>query len=148
MIEDEAKELSQSTFGGTLLHTIGFIYKEEAKKHKNFGSSTITTANQKLRTIKNYGKATTSVAKSLYVASKFLKKEKKQMKNDMTEEEKINNFTKNAEEMTSQNLNTFIKTLWNFTVIDIESTLRKVCKKVLTDHSVSKNDRDNRLFAL
>ena len=43
---------------------------------------------------------------------------------------------KNSDEKDA--LNSFIETAWNLTVYDIESTLRKVCTKVLKDRSVSK----------
>ena len=37
-----------------------------------------------------------------------------------------------------------METLWSFTVVDVESTLRSVCTKVLKDSSVSFEDRVKR----
>jgi hypothetical protein len=41
-----------------------------------------------------------------------------------------------------------METLWNYTVVDVESTLRSVCTKVLKDCSVSLEDRIKRAEGL
>ena len=41
-----------------------------------------------------------------------------------------------------------IETMWNITVMDIEDTLRKSCKKILKDNAVSKDIRKKRAKCL
>ncbi len=58
-----------------------------------------------------------------------------------------------AEELKKQQLHeslaeTMLELMWHVTVIDIEYTLRKVCFKVIHDHSVSSDIRKSRMQAL
>jgi hypothetical protein len=50
--------------------------------------------------------------------------------------------------MSAEGLETVLETLWNIAVLDVESTLRSVCFKVLKDASVSVESRILRAEAL
>ena len=51
-------------------------------------------------------------------------------------------------EMDPNTMENMMETLWNITVVDVESTLRQVCFKVLNDTSIAKPDRIKRAHAL
>ncbi len=48
----------------------------------------------------------------------------------------------------SRDFATFLEGAWYISVVDVESTLRHVCKKVLTDTSLARDARKRRALAL
>ena len=48
----------------------------------------------------------------------------------------------------AKDMATFLEGAWNVSVVDVESTLRHICKKVLTDTSVSKAELNRRAEAM
>ena len=79
-----------------------------------------------------------SVAKKSEASDAGEKSEKK------SEEE----LAESMENIAMENMSTIIEVLWNISVVDIESTLRKVCIKVLKDGSASPDARAARAKGL
>ncbi|GBG28648.1 DnaJ family protein [Hondaea fermentalgiana] len=204
---EEAKELSASPFGGTLLSVIGYVYVEQSEKMLGFKHS--IGAGLGFTEMKRRGHVMATkyrVARSAYrtyrVAKKIEKKEQEKLKNktprdpdasptspdasgnaesksDKTssaagaaaeatgatgatagapsapaadtaangaEESAKKKPTEGAdaeeevqtddEEGMAESFMGMIETLWNMSVLDIESTLRKACRKIFKDASV------------
>ncbi len=61
------------------------------------------------------------------------------------EKKKQENPTASPDEAPNpEQINTLLETLWNYTVVDVEGTIRSVCTKVLKDSSVPFEDRVKR----
>ena len=161
LLEDEAKELAASAFGGSLLGVIGYVYKEQALKTLGFSHS--VAAGLGIESFKRRGhvfmtkyKVATSALKTYRVmkkAQRTMKQEEKARRKsaaavgkdegeDGAKKEENDQGTSEAmEQLALENMSVIVETLWNISVVDIESTLRSVCRKVLKDGSVSPDSR-------
>lgn len=105
----------------------------------------------KMHNINTKSKAFYNGVKSLYVAIKGAKKAQKQeqAKTDPTNDGNPDHDPINFQEkFMMNNLGLFVDTIWSYTVVDIESTLTKVCRKVFTDDSVGEEKMTKRIQAL
>lgn len=57
-------------------------------------------------------------------------------------------IAKNVPDLPQGGVESIIETLWNYTVLDVEATVRSVCMKVFKDSSISLEDRQMRAKAL
>ena len=165
LLKEDIDELSQSPLACSLLGIIGYIYQEQAKKFLGFEYS--FTSGIGLDGFRRYThslgtkwKLLASGVKTYRVMKKAQRKmsaaEKKKKRKESvvkTEDSKDDDAVggepdSSIEDIAMENISTIIETLWNLNVLDVESTLRKVCAKVLKDGSVSPESRSARAKAL
>lgn len=150
---EEANELGQSGFGGTLLNVIGTTYVEQAKLELggvNGISVSLSQTGRYLNTrfsVLNRGIRAASGASDAQKAQEKLieiQQEKAEGKRDMEESEEEAKLKKKIESAQGH----IFSVMWYMTAIDIESTLRKVCTKVTHDTFVEPEVRKKRKKAL
>jgi hypothetical protein len=118
-----------------LILTKGYVYDEQATSFLGFKKSI------------GAGMGITNLSQSAHVfASKYrvLSSAVKLYKEVSKEDPKKAEAEKGVPNITEQGLESVLETLWNFTVVDVESTLRGVCTKVLKDSSIPFDDRVKR----
>lgn len=124
-----AAELAQTGFGELLTHTIGRVY--------------LYKASQALK-LNLYGKLVMKghhwSVNAKAVRAMFGMFRTAQKAQGLSEEDQ-------AKTMTEQ-MPQFLEGAWYMSVVDVESTVRHVCKKVLTDTSVGREERTKRALAL
>ncbi|KAI9342947.1 X-domain of DnaJ-containing-domain-containing protein [Obelidium mucronatum] len=171
-LEVDCKELTSTSFGGVLIGVLGFVYAEQAVEFLGFKNSVVaglglTKVQRSTHILSNQFKVMSSVVKSYSVATKAQKEMEKAEKAAKAKDEANaagGGASTNPEgadheahpnasaaigmKQIEENLGTIVETMWNITVIDVESTLRKVCFKVLKDSSVSKEERVKRAEGL
>lgn len=151
-ILQEATELSQVSFGGRLLRTIGGVYEAAADQFfmSLRGNFTVENYAQSWKdsaySAKVKVQAMSSVAKSAYAVKQMHDvagvgmAEEDQAKKDEAARVALSSF--------ETSLPVFLQTIWDISQLDIESTVRKVCEKVLKDVSVPWQIRYRRAEAL
>ena len=159
-LKGQATELARTAFGEVLLHTIGKVYVAKAAVHGTAGP-TKEYWQQKQRTWGNYLRAAKSGVK-MYKAGKEAMKEGERIEKEAEkaaegkEGDEAEAAKKEAAEAAmrasaagqGKDMATFMEGAWHISVIDVESTLRTVCKKVLSDTSVPKEARLKRAAAM
>ena len=138
-LKEEAIELSATPVGAALLGVVAYVYEEQASAQLGFRHSFAAGLGLTGQTTHVLG-TQFQVAKSAYGAYSAQKKMAKDMEGG---EDKEPDAQRQVETM-----GTIIDTLWHISVIDIESTLRKSCKKLFKDSGVSKEARDARAEGL
>ena len=159
-LKGQATELARTAFGEVLLHTIGKVYVAKAAVHGTAGP-TKEYWQQKQRTWGNYLRAAKSGVK-MYKAGKEAMKEGERIEKEAEkaaegkEGDEAEAAKKEAAEAAmrasaagqGKDMATFMEGAWHISVIDVEATLRTVCKKVLSDTSVPKEARLKRAAAM
>jgi len=128
-VRSQAAELSSTPFGELLSHTIGYIYtyKASAALGLNLGGA-----------LRDQGHAWGSNTNALRAMVRMYKISRE-----------VHGLEVEAQmKMMEQSMTTFLEGAWYVSVVDVESTLRHVCKKVLTDKSISRAARTRRAKAL
>ncbi|KAI8899650.1 X-domain of DnaJ-containing-domain-containing protein [Globomyces pollinis-pini] len=146
----EAEELAATAFGGTLIGVLGYIYQEQAETFLGFKKSVgaglgFMNLQQSVHNLANKYRILESAVKTYNDVNKAEKESKKgksptSPNQPLSEAEEAEANAKIAE----KSFGSLAETLWNFTVVDVESTLRQVCIKVLKDFSVPYEDRVRR----
>jgi len=135
-LHEEAKELSTTPIGAALLGVVAYVYEEQAAGQLGFRHSVAAGLGLTGQTTHVMG-TQFQVIKSAWNAYSAQKKIAKEM------EAKGPDAQPPAEAAT-----TLIDTLWHVSVVDIENTLRKSCKKIFKDSGVSKELREARAEGL
>ncbi|CAE7834974.1 CAJ1 [Symbiodinium microadriaticum] len=148
----ETAELSQVSFGGRLLRTIGWVYECAADQYLTslWGNFTVDghlqswrdsahTTSMKLTTMSSVARSAMAVKEMTDAAGAGMSDED-QAKRDEAARQAMTSF--------EGSLPVFLQTIWDVSQMDIESTLYKVCDKVLKDMSVPWQIRYRRAQAL
>jgi adenylate kinase len=145
----QAAELAELPFGPTMLHTIGYVYVEQAQTA--LGITGMLVGGNPLRPIRQAGhtivaqyNALSAAVKVVRAAQKAQAKAKKEEKAEEKakeegggeKEEKDEDAKKEGEEK-AKILGLVVEAMWKASVLDIENTLRKACKKVTGDKGSS-----------
>ncbi|KAJ3073745.1 hypothetical protein HDU98_000808 [Podochytrium sp. JEL0797] len=177
-LDVDTKELTSTSFGGVLIGVLGYVYAEQAIEFLGFKNSVVaglglSKVQRSTHIMSNQFKVMSSVIKTYTVASKAQKEMEKASKakdaantarrasldanpdqaegaGDAEGDEAASDQAAAAIAMKQieENMGTIVETMWNITVLDVESTLRNVCFKVLKDSSVTKEERIQRAEGL
>lgn len=128
-VREQAKELATSAFGELLTHTIGavYVYKASQALKLNLGAA----MRQKGHTMQTNTRMLGAILNMIKVA---------RAAHSLKEEDQ-------AKMMHSQ-MGSFLEGAWYVSVVDVETTVRHVCRKVLGDNSLAKEGRRKRAAAL
>lgn len=155
----EASELVRVSFGARLLRTIGGVYESSADQwfsglrgNLSFESH-LASWRESTHVAKVRIQAMSSVAKSAFAVKRMHDVAGGHMggfgeegdEEDQAKKEKAQRETLSSLE---DSLPVFLQTIWDVSAVDIESTLRHVCDKVLKDISVPWQIRYRRAVAL
>ncbi|KAJ3255558.1 hypothetical protein HK103_006194 [Boothiomyces macroporosus] len=138
-VEAEAKELGATAFGGTLIGVLGYVYEEQSQIYLGFKSS--VTAGLGLNNLSQSAHVMSNKVKVVSNAVKMYQNVKK-------EESKLKQKEGEQQQISKESLGSMVETLWSFTVLDVESTLRSVCIKIFKDSSIPIEDRVKRAEGL
>lgn len=144
--EEEIKDLCQTSFGHIILENVAWSYENCANqflgdKYSLFGiSGKYYKMQQKKRVIGTGFKFVKTLIKTSSLASQIKKKEEDE---DMSLEK-----TAKVNKKIEDSLPAIVETMLNICLIDIDQTIKGVCKKVFTDMSVDENMRKTRAESL
>ncbi|SPJ09077.1 DnaJ protein, putative [Plasmodium sp. DRC-Itaito] len=143
----QIKELCQTSFGHIILENVAWSYENCAnqflgEKYSLFGiSGKYYKMQQKKRVIGTGFKFVKTLIKTSSLANQIRKKEGD---DDDISYEKTAKVNKKIED----SLPTIVETMLNICLIDIDQTIKGVCKKVFTDMGVDENMRKTRAETL
>ncbi|KAI9244431.1 X-domain of DnaJ-containing-domain-containing protein [Helicostylum pulchrum] len=142
IIQIEAEDLKRENHGVELLHAIGYTYLTKANQYINKGfafglGGMFHSMKQKSYII---SETVGTLRSALDLQSSYTELQKAEEKGDLTEEQRIKLETEAATKG--------LHAIWRGSKLEVESVLREVCDRILTDQSVSRETLKNRAVGL
>lgn len=165
VIENEAKELASTAFGGTLIGVLGYVYEEQAASFLGFqhGVSAgmgLASVRKSAHVLATKYRVMTSAFKAYRASRRAQDEEEKRSTQNgdrpptsksspwvsQTKSSLLTNALLGAPD--EEGMDAILQTMWNLTVLDVESTSRNVCQKLFKDSSIPLEDRRERARGL
>merc|ERR1712048_897080 len=149
----EASELARVSFGGRLLRTIGGVYVNCAEQFFAGLRGNFTIESQLAQMFEASQNAKSKINALVSGAQSVLAVQRMQqaglgMHDDEEDQAKKEEAARQAMESFEESLPLFLQTVWDISAIDIETTLRRICNKVIKDISAPWQIRYRRATAL
>lgn len=138
IIQIEAEDLKYENYGVELLHAIGGTYIMKANQY--LGKNIAFGLGGMFHTVREKGYIFSETVGTLRTALDLQSSFSELQKEDLSDEQRSK-----LEEAAAQK---GLEAIWRGSKLEVESVLRDVCDKVLSDPSVSKEVRKNRAYAL
>ncbi|KAF8885556.1 X-domain of DnaJ-containing-domain-containing protein [Gymnopilus junonius] len=139
----EAEELKRESYGVELLHTIGFVYVSKAKHHLATNQTFLGVGGW-LHNVQGkyhvFSETVSTLRAAIELKSVFDQIQAAEKAGNMTPEEK-----KKLEEQAAEK---GLQALFKGTKLEIESILREVCERILSDPSLTRDKAQLRAVAL
>lgn len=162
IIQIEAEDLKRENHGVELLHAIGYTYLTKANQYINKGfafglGGMFHSMKQKSYII---SETVGTLRSALDLQSSYTELQKAEEKGDLTEEQRIKLETEAATKVKYMHILYRYKkrgvlmniqglhAIWRGSKLEVESVLREVCDRILTDQSVSRETLKNRAVGL
>ena len=146
-LNEEAVELSKTPIGGALLGVVAYVYEEQAAKQLGFKHSVAAGFGLTGQTTHVLG-TQVQVMKSAWNAYSAQKKSAKEQAKEAAANAAGADAEASANVPSAEAAAGLIDILWHYSVVDIESTIRKACKKIFKDSGASKEIREARAEGL
>ncbi|KAI7888937.1 X-domain of DnaJ-containing-domain-containing protein [Mucor mucedo] len=142
IIQIEAEDLKRESHGVELLNAIGYTYLTKATQYINKGFAFGLGGMFHSMKEKGYiiSETVGTLRSALDLQSSYSELQKAEEKGDLTDEQRVKLETEAATKG--------LQAIWRGSKLEVESVLREVCDRVLTDPTVSRETLKNRAIGL